>query len=81
MAIAVPEHHGSSTDEKEMLQATVSYCDVPDAYENFLADYYASAETESLYASTIDQAIAFGAEEAEFHSETMSPLAPDNVDR
>ena len=82
LSIDVQEHHSSISDENEMLQATVSYCDVPDAYENYLADHCAATEAESLYAGVIEQVVAAetGAVQ-QLYSENLSPYELDEIER
>jgi hypothetical protein len=82
LSIEVQEHHSSISAENEMLQATVSYCDVPDAYDNYLADHSAATEAESLYAGAIEKIVAGKTGNAQdLHSENLSPHELNEIER
>ena len=82
LSIDVQEHHSSISDENEMLQATVSYCDVPDAYDNYLADHSAATEAESLYAGAIEQVVAGkSVNTQQLYSEHLSPHELHEIER
>ena len=73
LSVEVQEHHSSISDENDMLQVTVSYGDVPDAYDNYLADHCAATEAESLYAGAIEKIVAGGTANAQpLYSENLS---------
>ena len=74
-----PEHHNN-----DLLQDTISYCEVvPDAYENFLADYYAASEggESAAYTCALDQTVSGTDDSLTFSSDILSPLLPQNFER
>ena len=75
------EHLGSVSDENEVLQATVSFLPLPDAFDNYLADHYAVEAAESSYAGAIEQAIGVSLDAPDLYSESMSPYELQEVER
>ena len=75
------EHLGSVSDENEVLQATVSFLPLPDAFDNYLADHCAVEAAESVYAGAIEQAIGVSLDAPDLYSESMSPYELQEVER
>ena len=75
------EYLGSVSDENEVLQATVSFLPLPDAFDNYLADHYAVEAAESSYAGAIEQAIGVSLDAPDLYSESMSPYELQEVER
>ena len=75
------EHLGSVSDDNEVLQATVSFLPVPDAFDNYLADHCAVEAAESLYAGVLEQTIGESLDGQHFYSESRSPYELQEVER
>ena len=72
--IEARENHGSISDENEMLQATVSFLPVLDAFDNYLADHCAVEAAESLYAGAIEQSVGESIDGQDYYSESSYEL-------
>ena len=79
--IEAQEHLGSVSDENEMLQATVSFLPVPDAFDNYLSDHCAVEAAESLYVGALEQTIGENLDGQNFYSESTSPYELQEVER
>ena len=75
------EHLGSVSDDNEVLQATVSFLPVPDAFDNYLADHCAVEAAESLYVGVLEQTIGESLDGQHFYSESRSPYELQEVER
>ena len=61
LAIDVHEHHHHHTsisDDNDIIQSPVLYCEVPDAYDNYLSDNYAANDIDSMYPGELEEAVA-----------------------
>ena len=61
LAIDVHEHHHHHTsisDDNDIIQSPVLYCEVPDAYDNYLSDNYVPNDMDSMYPEALEEAVA-----------------------
>ena len=81
VAHEVPGNRCSFSDESEVYEATVSYCDNQNTYENFPSGYFNIAQLHtisSLPANEAEQIDCLSREQSEFLSESLTPLHTDD---